>query len=61
MPKGLLPAVFAVNQTSENPVKDIFQDPQNIGIPSQGTSCLQRVSNYRFCITFDKENYRNTF
>ena len=38
-----------------------FQDLQNIGIPAHGVRCLQRASNDRFCITFGKENYRNTF
>ena len=61
MPKGPLSAVFAVNQTSENEVKDIFQGLHNNGIHAHGVSCLQRVSNDRFCITFGKENYRNTF
>ena len=61
MPKRPLSAVFAVNQTSENDVKDIFQDLHNIDIHAHGVSCLQRVSNDRFCITFGKENYRNTF
>ena len=56
-----LSVVFAVDQTSENSVKDIFQDLQNIGIPAHGVRCLQRASNDRFCITFGKENYRNTF
>ena len=56
-----LPAVFAVNETSENSVKDIFQDLQNNGIPADGVRCLQRISNDRFCVTFGKENYRNTF
>ena len=58
MPKRPLSAVFAVNQISENQVKDIFQDLQNIGIHAH---CLQRVSNDRFLITFGKGNYRNTF
>ena len=48
-------------ETSENSVKDIFQDLQNIGVPAHGIKCLQRVSNDHFCITFGKENYRNTF
>ena len=48
MPKRPLSAVFAVNQISENQVKDIFQDLQNIGIHAHGVSCLQRVSNDRF-------------
>ena len=62
MPERPLSAVFAaVNQTLENSVKDIFQDLQNIGIPAHGVSGLQRVSNDRFCISFCKENYRNTF
>ena len=61
MPKKPLSAIFAVNQTSENEVKDIFQDLHNIGIHTHGVSCLQRVSNDRFCITFGKENYRKTF
>ena len=61
MPKRPLSAIFAVNQTSENEVKDIFQDLHNIGIHAHVVSCLQRVSNDRFCITFGKENYRNTF
>ena len=61
MPKRPLSAVFAVNQTSENDVKDIFQDLHNIDIHAHGVSCLQRVSNDRFCITFGKENYRKTF
>ena len=61
MPERPLSAVFAVNQTSENSVNDIFQDLQNIGVPAQGVRCLQRVSNDHFCITFGKENYRNTF
>ena len=61
MPERPLSAVFAVNQTSENSVKDIFQDLQNIGVPAHGVRCLQRVSNDHFCITFGKENYRNTF
>ena len=61
MPKRPLSAIFAVNQTSDNEVKDIFQDLHNIGIHTHGLGCLQRVSNDRFCITFGKENYRNTF
>jgi len=61
MPERPLSAVFAVNQKSENSVKDIFQDLQNIGIPARDVRYLQRVSNDRFCITFGKENYRNTF
>ena len=61
MPKRPLSAVFAVNQTSENDVKDIFQDLHNIGIHAHVVSCLQRVSNDRFCITFGKESYHNTF
>ena len=61
MPERPLSAVFAVGQTSENSVKDILQDLQNIGIPAHGVRCLQRVFNDRFCITFGKENYRNTF
>ena len=61
MPKRPLSAICAVNQTSENEVKDIFQDLHNIGIHTHGVSCLQRVSNDRFCITFGKENYRKTF
>ena len=61
MPERPLSAVFAVNHTSENSVKDIFQDLQNIGIPAHGVSCLQRVSDDRFCITFGKENHRTTF
>ena len=61
MPERPLSAVFAVNQASENSVKDIFQDLQNIGVPAHGVRCLQRVSNDHFCITFGKENYRNTF
>ena len=61
MPERPLSAVFAVNQTSESSVKDIFQGLQNIGIPAHGVRCLQRVSNDRFCITFGKENYRNAF
>ena len=61
MPERPLSAVFAVGQTSENSVKGIFQDLQNVGIPAHGVRCLQRVSNDRFCTTFSKENYRNTF
>ena len=56
-PRGL----FEVNQTSENSVKDIFQDLRNIGRPAHGVKCLHRVSNGRFCINFGKKNYRNTF
>ena len=51
MPERLLSAVFAVNQTSENSVKDIFQDRQDTGIPAHGVRRLKRVSNDRFCIT----------
>ena len=61
MPERPLSAVFAVNPTSEDSVKDIFQDFQSIGIPAHGVKYLQRVSNDQFCITFGKENYRNTF
>ena len=61
MPKRPLSTVFAVKQTSENLVKDIFQDLQNIGITAHGVGCLQRVSNDRYCITYGKENYPNTF
>ena len=53
--------LFEVNQTSENSVKDIFQDLRNIGRPAHGVKCLQRVSNGRFCITFGKKNYRIKF
>ena len=42
-------------------MKDIFQDLRNIGITANGVRCLQEVSDDRFCITFGKENYRNTF
>ena len=61
MPKRPLSAICAVNQTSENEMKDIFQDLHSIGIHTHGVSCLQRVSSDRFCITFGKENYRKTF
>ena len=61
MPERPLSAVFAVNQTSENSLKDIFHDLQNISVPAHGVRCLQRVSNDHLCITFGKENYRNTF
>ena len=60
MPERPLSAVFAVDQTSENSVKDIFWYLQNFDIPAHGVRCLQRVSNDRFCITFGKETYRNT-
>ena len=54
MPERPLSAVFVVNQTSENSVKDIFQDLQNIGIPAHGVRCLQRVSKDRLDITFGR-------
>ena len=50
-PERPLSAVFAVNQTAENLVREIFQDFQNIGIPSHGVRCLQRVSKDRLDIT----------
>ena len=61
MPERPLSAVFAINQTSENSVKDIFQDLEHIGLSAHVVRRLQRVSNDHFCITFGKENYRNTF
>lgn len=62
MPEGLLSAVFAMEQTLENSVKeDICQDLKNIGAPAQGVGCLRRVSKECFCIAFGKENYRNIF
>ena len=45
-PKRTLSSVFAENQTSENSVKDIFEDIQNIGIRAHGVGCLQRVSTF---------------
>ena len=51
-------AVFAVNQSSENSAKDIFEDLQNIGIPARGVRCLQLVSNDRFCITTENTAHR---
>ena len=38
MPERPLSSVFAVNQTSENLVKDIFQDLQDIGILAHGVT-----------------------
>ena len=58
MPERPWSAVFAVNQTSENSAKDIFEDLQNIGIPARGVRCLQRVSNDRFCITTENTAHR---
>ena len=54
MPERQISAVFAVNQTSGNSVREIFQELQNIGIPAHGIRCLQRVSKNRFDITFGR-------
>jgi len=46
MPERPLSAVFAVNEISEKSVKDIFEDLQNIDIPTHGVRCLQRLLLY---------------
>ena len=53
-PERPLSAVFAANKTSENSVREIFQELQNIGIPAHGVRCLQRVSKDRLDITFGR-------
>lgn len=67
MPERPLCAVFAVNQTSENSEKDIFQDVfKTTGMLAHGVRCLQRVSNdsvsvlplARTIITTSKRNVR---
>ena len=60
MPERPLSAVFAVNQTSEYSVREIFQELQNIGIPSHGVRCLQRASKNHLDITFGR-NYAFIF
>ena len=54
IPERPLSGVFAVNQTSENSVREIFQKLQNIGIPAHGVRCLQRVSKDHLDITFGR-------
>ena len=40
---------------------DLVIKPRRPLTHAHGVRCLQRVSNDHFCITFGKENYRNTF
>lgn len=44
MPERPLSAVFAVNEISEKSVKDIFEDLQNIDVPTHGVRCLQTTA-----------------
>lgn len=44
MPERPFSAVFAVNEISEKSVKDIFEDLQNIDVPTHGVRYLQTTA-----------------